>query len=64
MQKVRGVVGLRYLYGLYRRKFWKELPQRVIAPYSKYIPYSRSILSRVGHVKSGLNLGGPPSKAK
>ena len=21
-------------------------------------------LSRVGHVKSGLNLGGPPSKAK
>ena len=24
----------------------------------------RVSLSRVGHVKSGLNLGGPPSKAK
>ena len=25
---------------------------------------TRAILSRVGHVKSGLNPGGPPSKAK
>ena len=36
----------------------------MIALYAKYILHSRSILSRVGHVKSGLNLGGPPSKAK
>ena len=36
----------------------------MIVAYLKYISHSRSILSRVGHVKSGLNLGGPPSKAK
>ena len=26
--------------------------------------HGRESLSRVGHVKSGLNLGGPPSKPK
>ena len=26
--------------------------------------HGRDFLSRVGHVKSGLNLGGPPPKAK
>ena len=36
----------------------------MIVPYLKYLQNSRMFLSRVGHVKSGLNLGGPPSKAK
>ena len=36
----------------------------MIAPYLKCICTGRSILSRIGHEKSGLNLGGPPSKAK
>ena len=30
----------------------------------KCIQSSRVFLSRFGHEKSGLNLGGPPSKAK
>ena len=34
------------------------------APSSKTVNVGRDFLSRVGHVKSGLNLGGPPSKAK
>ena len=59
-----GVVGLRHLDLIYRKTLWKERPQRVIVPYLKYILFGRSILSRFGHVKSGLNLGGPPSKAK
>ena len=36
----------------------------MIALYLKYIFIGRGFLSRFGHVKSGLNLGGPPSKAK
>ena len=36
----------------------------MIAPYLKCISHGRMFLSRVGHEKSGLNLGGPPSKAK
>ena len=49
---------------IYRKSLWKEAPQKVIALYSKYIIIGRVFLSRFGHVKSGLNLGGPPSKAK
>ena len=50
---------------MYRRSIWEGAPKRVRAPYLKYI-YARLdwFLSRVGHVKSGLNLGGPPSKSK
>ena len=59
-----GVVGPQYLTHIYRRTLWKERPQKVIALYAKYICVGRGSLSRVGHVKSGLNLGGPPSKAK
>jgi hypothetical protein len=40
---------------------WKGAPQRVTAPYGK--PAEGS-LSRAGHVKSCLNMGGPPSKPK
>ena len=36
----------------------------MIASYLKLITSSSEFLSRTGHVKSGLNLGGPPSKAK
>ena len=32
--------------------------------YLKCNSIGRMFLSRFGHVKSGLNLGGPPSKAK
>ncbi len=59
-----GVVGPQCLILIYKRKFWKVLPQSVKAAYLKYIRIGRGILSRFGHVKSGLNLGGPPSKAK
>ena len=58
------VVGLRHLLKLYKRIFWKKKPERVTASYLKYIFNSRSILSSVEHVKFGVNLGGPPSKAK
>ena len=37
---------------------------RVIAPYAKKIRRPGQFLSRAGHVKPGLNLGGPPSKTK
>ena len=35
----------------------------MIAPYAKELFRSDQYLSRAGHVKPGLNLGGPPSKA-
>ena len=59
-----GVVGPQYLFIFDRRSFWKEAPQSVIAAYLKSMINSSEFLSRTGHVKSGLNLGGPPSKAK
>ena len=34
------------------------------APYAKWEKFSDRYLSRVGHVKPGLNLGRPLSKAK
>ena len=34
------------------------------SPVAEMRSHGRGFLSRVGHVKSGLNLGGPPSKAK
>ena len=34
------------------------------SPVVEIVKHGRKFLSRVGHVKSGLNLGGPPSKAK
>ena len=43
---------------------WKTEPQRVTAPCAKSAACVVSIPSRAGHVKPGLNLGGPPSKAK
>ena len=36
----------------------------MIAPYAKVFLHRDWYLSRAGHVKPGLNLGGPPSKAK
>ncbi len=36
----------------------------MIAPFVKSVVGVVSIPSRAGHVKPGLNLGGPPSKAK
>ena len=36
----------------------------MIAPFAKSVAGVVSIPSRAGHVKPGLNLGGPPSKAK
>jgi hypothetical protein len=36
----------------------------VIVPYAKWVELKGRHLSRAGHVKSGLKLGGPPSKAK
>ncbi len=42
---------------------WKAPPKKVTGLYESEL-LCRSILSKAGHVKSCLNLGGPPSKAK
>ena len=34
------------------------------SPVAERKEHGRDFLSRIGHVKPGLNLGGPPSKAK
>lgn len=34
------------------------------SPVAEETEHGRDFLSRIGHVKPGLNLGGPPSKAK
>ena len=48
-----------------KRTSWETWPKRVKAPYFKIILHHiYYFLSRFGHEKSGLNLGGPPSKAK
>ena len=48
-----------------KRTIWESWPKRVKAPYHKIIINCICyILSRFGHEKSGLNKGGPPSKAK
>ena len=48
-----------------KRTSWETWPERVKAPYFKIILlHIYMFLSRFGHEKSGLNLGGPPSKAK
>ena len=43
---------------------WKGRPERVKAPYAKPRRLRRRFPSNAGHVKSGMNPGGPPSKAK
>ncbi len=59
-----GVVGPQHLLKFDRKSFWKGAPQSVIVAYSKSILSSSEFLSSVEHVKFGMNLGGPPSKAK
>ncbi len=50
---------------MYRGTAWEGGPQGVKVPYPKYIYASFiAFLSSVGHVKSGVNLGRPLSKAK
>ena len=34
------------------------------SPVAEKIAHGRDFLSKIGHVKPGPNLGGPPSKAK
>ena len=34
------------------------------SPVAEKHAHGRDFLSKIGHVKPGLNLGGPPSKAK
>ena len=43
------------------RTGWKAGPERVTAPYGEE---EAGDTSRAGHVKSCLNMGGPPSKPK
>ena len=43
---------------------WKGRPQRVRAPYAKPRSLRGRHPSSAGHVKSGTNPGGPPSKAE
>ena len=43
------------------RTVWKDGPERVTAPYEEKAMRDKS---RAGHVKSCLNMGGPPSKPK
>ena len=48
-----------------RKMIWEGQPKRVIAPYLKSLSSGYNVLiSRIGHVKSGLNPGRPRSKAK
>jgi hypothetical protein len=44
--------------------FWKGAPQRVTAPYAKDEQPRVVIPSNAGTVKTGVNLRGPPRKAK
>jgi hypothetical protein len=44
--------------------FWKGAPQRVTAPYAKDEQPRVAIPSNAGTVKTGVNLRGPPRKAK
>ena len=34
------------------------------SPVAEKVAHGRDFLSKIGHVKPGLNLGGPPPKAK
>ena len=43
---------------------WKGRPERVRAPYAKPRGLRGRHPSNAGHVKSGMNPGGPPSKAE
>ena len=43
---------------------WNCTPQRATVPYAKTNELLIKFLSRTAPVKRGLNLGGPPSKAK
>ena len=43
---------------------WKRAPKRAIVPYTKSLGLLQVFLSKSAPVKRGLNLGGPPSKAK
>lgn len=64
----------RLLYGPYpidevinlsgSRTAWESRRNRVRAPYAKSGRPRRRHPSNAGHVKPGVNLGGPPSKAK
>jgi hypothetical protein len=47
-----------------RRTAWEGRPQRVKAPYPKDHGPPAVIPSITGHVKPGVNQGGPPPKAK
>ena len=42
----------------------KRMPQRVTAPYTAPVQSPGKYPSRAGHVKPGLNPGGPSPKAK
>jgi len=44
--------------------FWKGAPQRVKAPYTKGIDLLVVFPSSAGSGKAGVNLRGPPRKAK
>ena len=46
------------------RRAWKGPSKRVKTPYAKPIGLRILFPSNAGHVKPGMNLGGPPSKAK
>jgi hypothetical protein len=48
----------------YRRTILERTAIAGESPVVEICTHVRGFLSRVGHVKSGLNLGGPPSKAK
>ena len=48
-----------------RKMAWKGQPKRVIAPYLKLLSSGYdTLVSSIGHVKSGVNSGRPRSKAK
>ena len=61
---VRGVAGPQYPIRFARRTTLERAAREGDSPVREMENSARVFLSRVGHVKSGLNPGGPPSKAK
>ncbi len=62
IQAVAGLAGVTKLID--SGSTWNRAPQRAIVPYVKSFSLLQMFLSRSALVKRGLNLGGPPSKAK
>lgn len=60
----KSTISQRVTKAIFSGVYWKVGPQRVIVPYTKRIALFTDHPSNTGHVKPGVNQGGPPPKAK